>query len=134
MPPVQPRHRGSVCVLAPLYILGFSEAAMNGYILIAGLQAVFNHANVHLAWGPLKYLIVTPDFHHQHHASDDEAIDNNYAFPDNLFGTAVKSGNKFPQHYGVVGDYMPDGFIGQQLFPFRGNQARAEPPAQSHGL
>jgi sterol desaturase/sphingolipid hydroxylase (fatty acid hydroxylase superfamily) len=112
-----------VCVLAPLYILGFSEAAMNGYILIVGFQAVFNHANVHLPWGPLKYLLVTPDFHHWHHASDDEAIDRNYAahyaFLDYLFGTAVKSKNKFPERYGVVGDYMPDGFVKQQVFPFR---------------
>jgi sterol desaturase/sphingolipid hydroxylase (fatty acid hydroxylase superfamily) len=112
-----------VCVLAPLYILGFSEAAMNGYILIVGFQAVFNHANVHLPWGPLKYLVVTPDFHHWHHASDDEAIDRNYAahyaFLDYLFGTAVKSKNQFPERYGVVGDYMPDGFVKQQLFPFQ---------------
>jgi len=112
-----------VCVLAPLYILGFSETVMNGYILIVGFQAVFNHANVHLPWGPLKYLVVTPDFHHWHHASDDEAIDRNYAahyaFLDYLFGTAVKSKNQFPERYGVVGDYMPDGFVKQQLFPFR---------------
>jgi sterol desaturase/sphingolipid hydroxylase (fatty acid hydroxylase superfamily) len=112
-----------VCVLAPLYVLGFSEAVMNAYILVVGFQAVFNHANVHLPWGPLKYLIVTPDFHHWHHASDDEAIDKNYAahyaFIDYLFGTAVKSTRQFPEKYGVVGDYMPDGFVRQQLFPFR---------------
>jgi sterol desaturase/sphingolipid hydroxylase (fatty acid hydroxylase superfamily) len=121
-----------VCVLAPLYILGFSEAAMNGYILIVGFQAVFNHANVHLPWGPLKYVLVTPDFHHWHHASDDEAIDKNYAahyaFLDYLFGTAVKSKNQFPERYGVVGDYMPEGFIKQQLFPFRGKKATDETP------
>lgn len=119
-----------VCVLAPLYILGFSESVMNGYILIVGFQAVFNHANVHLPWGPLKYVIVTPNFHHWHHASDDVAIDKNYAahyaFIDYLFGTAVKTDDKFPARYGVVGDYMPDGFINQQLFPFRGSTKPAE--------
>jgi len=113
-----------VCVLAPLYVLGFSEGVMNAYIIVVGFQAVFNHANVHLRWGPLKYVLVTPDFHHWHHASDDEAIDRNYAahyaFLDYLFGTAVKSKKKFPEQYGVVGDYMPDGFVRQQLFPFRG--------------
>jgi sterol desaturase/sphingolipid hydroxylase (fatty acid hydroxylase superfamily) len=112
-----------VCVVAPLFVLGFSEAVMNAYILIVGFQAVFNHANVHLPWGPLKYLIVTPDFHHWHHSSDTEAIDRNYAahysFLDYLFGTAVKSERKFPERYGVVGDYMPDGFLKQQMFPFR---------------
>jgi sterol desaturase/sphingolipid hydroxylase (fatty acid hydroxylase superfamily) len=118
-----------VCVLAPLYVLGFSEAVMNAYILVVGFQAVFNHANVHISWGPLKYLIVTPDFHHWHHASDEEAIDRNYAahyaFLDYLLGTAVKSKNKFPEKYGVVGDYMPDGFIRQQLFPFNGSTKAA---------
>ncbi|PTR26405.1 sterol desaturase/sphingolipid hydroxylase (fatty acid hydroxylase superfamily) [Luteibacter sp. OK325] len=113
-----------VCVLAPLYVLGFSEAVMNAYIIVVGFQAVFNHANVHLPWGPLKYVVVTPDFHHWHHASDDEAIDKNYAahwaFLDYLFGTAVKTTKtKFPAKYGVVGDYMPEGFVRQQLFPFR---------------
>ncbi len=119
-----------VCVLAPLYILGFSEGVMNAYIIVVGFQAVFNHANVHLPWGPLKYLVVTPDFHHWHHASDDEAIDKNYAahyaFLDYLFGTAVKSKKKFPEKYGVVGDYMPDGFVRQQMFPFRGSTEPAE--------
>jgi len=122
-----------VAVLAPLYILGFSESVMNAYIIVVGFQAVFNHANVHLPWGPLKYVIVTPDFHHWHHASDEEAIDKNYAahyaFLDYLFGTAVKSTKKFPERYGVVGDYMPDGFVRQQLFPFRGSTKPREPSA-----
>ena len=112
-----------VLVLAPLYVLGFNKGVIDAYIIIVGFQAVFNHANVHLPWGPLRYLVVTPDFHHWHHASDEEAIDKNYsahyAFLDYLFGTAVKSGKRFPEKYGVVGDYMPDGFVRQQLFPFR---------------
>ncbi len=112
-----------VLVVAPLFVIGFSEAVVNAYILIVGFQAVLNHANVGIPWGPLKYLIVTPDFHHWHHASDDEAIDRNYAahyaFLDYLFGTAVKADRKLPNHYGVVGDYMPAGFVAQQMFPFR---------------
>ena len=46
-----------------------------------------------------------------------------------LFGTAVKSTKKFPEHYGVVGDYMPDGFVRQQLFPFRGSTKPRDPTA-----
>ena len=119
-----------VCVLAPLFVLGFSEGVVNAYIIIVGFQAVFNHANVSLPWGPLKYLIVTPDFHHWHHSQDTEAIDRNYAahyaFLDYIFGTAVKSDRKFPEHYGVVGDYMPDGFVNQQMFPFRSKPQAAD--------
>jgi sterol desaturase/sphingolipid hydroxylase (fatty acid hydroxylase superfamily) len=112
-----------VGVLGALYVLGFEKEVMDVYIIVVGFQAVFNHANVHLPWGPLKYVIVTPDFHHWHHSSDDVAIDRNYAahyaFLDHLFGTAIKGQTGFPEKYGVQGDYMPDGFINQLLFPFR---------------
>ena len=112
-----------VLVLAPLFVLGFREGVINAYIIIVGFQAVLNHANVHFPWGPLKYLIVTPDFHHWHHSSDTEAIDRNYAahyaFLDYLFGTAVKSAKRLPEKYGVVVDYMPDGWVAQQSFPFK---------------
>jgi sterol desaturase/sphingolipid hydroxylase (fatty acid hydroxylase superfamily) len=112
-----------VGVLGALYVLGFEKGVMDVYIVVVGFQAVFNHANVHLPWGPLKYLIVTPDFHHWHHSSDDIAIDKNYAahfsFIDHLLGTAIKGQKGFPEKYGVVGDYVPDGFTRQLLFPFR---------------
>jgi sterol desaturase/sphingolipid hydroxylase (fatty acid hydroxylase superfamily) len=112
-----------VCVLGPLYVLGFEKSVMDAYIIVVGFQAVFNHANVHLPWGPIKWVLVTPDFHHWHHASDEVALDKNYAahfaFLDHFFGTAVKTDRAFPERYGVVGDYMPDGFVQQQLFPFR---------------
>ena len=92
--------------------------------MVVGFQAVFNHANVHLNWGPLRHLVVTPDFHHWHHASDREAIDKNYAahyaFLDRLFGTDIKNPSRqFPEKYGVVGTYMPDGFLNQQSAPFK---------------
>jgi sterol desaturase/sphingolipid hydroxylase (fatty acid hydroxylase superfamily) len=111
-----------VGVLGMIYVLGFSKEVIDAYIIIVGFQAVFNHANVSLPWGPLKYILVTPDFHHWHHSSDQEALDRNYAahfaFLDYLFGTAVKSDRRFPDQYGVLGDYMPEGFIKQQAHPF----------------
>lgn len=92
------------------------------YIVIVGFQAVFDHANVHLPWGPLRYLIVTPDFHHWHHSSEKVAIDKNYAahfaFIDYLFGTAVKTDRQFPEKYGAVGSRLPDGYLKQQVDPF----------------
>lgn len=111
-----------VSILGALYVLGFSKGVMDAYILIVGFQAVLNHSNVRLRWGPLKVLIVTPDFHHWHHASDRAALDRNYAahfaFLDYLFGTVARTDRPFPEKYGVLGDYMPAGFVKQQLFPF----------------
>ncbi|CAG1013187.1 hypothetical protein BURC_00364 [Burkholderiaceae bacterium] len=109
-------------VLAPIVVLGFSKEVIDAYIVIVGFQAVFNHANVSVRLGPLRYVIVTPNFHHWHHSQDDEAIDKNYAahfaFLDHLFGTAVQSDREWPERYGVVGDYVPNGFIRQFKFPF----------------
>ena len=109
-------------VLAPIFVLGFSKDVIDAYIVIVGFQAVFNHANVSVRLGPLRYVIVTPNFHHWHHSQDDEAIDKNYAahfaFIDHLFGTAVQSDRTWPARYGVVGDYVPGGFWKQLLFPF----------------
>ena len=110
-------------VLGPIFVLGFSKPVIDAYILVVGFQAVFNHANVSVRLGPLRHLIVTPNFHHWHHAQDAEAIDKNYAahfaFIDHLFGTAVKSDRAWPERYGVVGDYVPDGFWAQLIFPLR---------------
>lgn len=109
-------------VLAPIYVLGFSKEVIDAYIVIVGFQAVFNHANVSVRLGPLRYVIVTPNFHHWHHSQDREALDRNYAahfaFLDYLFGTAVKSTKLWPQAYGVLGDYVPNGFGKQLKFPF----------------
>ena len=110
-------------VLAPIYVLGFSKEVIDGYIVIVGFQAVFNHANVSVRLGALRHVIVTPNFHHRHHSADTEAIDRNsaahFAFLDHLFGTAAKADRAWPERYGVVGDYAPNGFFKQLAFPFR---------------
>ena len=73
--------------------------------------------------GPLKYILATPNFHHWHHSQDAEGIDKNYAahfsFLDYLFGTAAKAERKWPLRYGVLGNYVPQNFLGQVKFPFR---------------
>jgi len=118
-----------IAVLTPLFLLGFDKSVVDMYIVIVGFQAVFNHANVHIPWGPLKYLIVTPDFHHWHHSSEQVAIDKNYAahfaFIDHLFGTAVKTDQQFPAAYGVVGSKIPEGYLSQQAYPFRKRRKKA---------
>ena len=109
-------------VMVPLYVLGFDKAVLDAHVVLIAIQGTLIHANVRLPYGPLRYLLVTPESHHWHHSSDAEALDKNYAgqfaILDRLFGTAVKSDKRLPDEYGVLGDYVPDGFIRQQLFPF----------------
>lgn len=109
-------------ILGTIFVLGFSKEVIDAYIVIVGFQAVFNHCNVNVRLGPLRYIIVTPNFHHWHHSQDQEALDTNYAshfaFLDHLFGTAAKSDKIWPERYGVLGDYVPNGFWAQLKFPF----------------
>lgn len=80
-------------VLVSIFVLRFSEEIIDAYIVNVGLQVVFNHANVSVRLGPLRYLIATPNFHHWRHSQDNEALHRDYAahfaFLDYLFGTAV---------------------------------------------
>ncbi|MBY0401980.1 sterol desaturase family protein [Myxococcota bacterium] len=115
-------------VITPVYLLGFSEAAVNAYVIWVGIQGVLIHSNTRIPFGWLDQLVVTPHFHHWHHAADAEAIDRNYAanLPvlDRLFGTYVGNRGRWPERYGVVGKPLPDGFFGQMLYPFMGKPGR----------
>ena len=116
-------------VLAPIYVLGFSKEVIDAYIVIVGFQAVFNHANVSVRLGPLRYVIVTPNFHHWHHSQDKEALDRNYAahfaFLDHLFGTAVKSDREWPEPTACSATTCRTGFSSSWCFrsPGRGEVA-----------
>ena len=119
-----------ILVLAPIFVLGFSQDVIDAYVIVVGFQAVFNHANADVRLGPLRYVLVTPNFHHWHHSRDTEAIDKNYAahfsFLDYLFGTAVSADRIWPDRYGVVGNYVPLGFFRQLAFPFIGSTESRE--------
>jgi lathosterol oxidase len=110
-------------VVVPLYLVGFSEPALNGYVLLVGVQAVLAHANLNWRFGPLRYLLVTPQYHHWHHARHPDYVDANYAVHlpliDMLFGTFRLPGEDWPDRYGVLEPEVPNGFFRQMVFPFR---------------
>ena len=56
----------------PLYVLGFSMPVFYAYVAIVALQAVAAHANTRIPFGPLKYVLVTPQYHHWHHSDNPE--------------------------------------------------------------
>jgi sterol desaturase/sphingolipid hydroxylase (fatty acid hydroxylase superfamily) len=110
-------------VMLPAFVLGASDTPLLCYIVWAGFQAGLVHSNFGLNFGPLKYLVATPLFHHWHHGSDREAIDINYAahlpLLDRIFGTYHMPPDRWPEHYGVVGDPLPKGIWRQFLYPFQ---------------
>jgi sterol desaturase/sphingolipid hydroxylase (fatty acid hydroxylase superfamily) len=108
--------------MVPLYLLGPDELALNSYVTFAALQAVFAHSNVGLPLGPLKYVLVTPQFHHWHHSSERPALDTNYAVHlplwDFLFRSFHMPGEHWPVRYGTT-KRLPRAFLRQLGYPFR---------------
>jgi lathosterol oxidase len=107
---------------APLFLMGFSEQALLAYLFFVSFQAVFIHANVRFRLRPLRWLVVTPLFHHWHHAAEPAAVDVNFAvhlpWIDRLFGTAYLP-ERWPACYGVAGDPIPEGWWQQLVHPLR---------------
>lgn len=110
-------------VMVPLYICGFSPPALNAYVLLVGVQSVAIHANMGFDYGILRYALVTPQYHHWHHAKHADYKDANYAvhlpLVDMIFGTFKCPPGLWPQAYGVVSGAPPETFWSQQLHPFR---------------
>jgi len=107
----------------PLYLLGFSPPALYGYLVFVSFHAVFIHTNIRFRFKPIEWLVVTPRFHHWHHADAPEAIDTNFAIHlpviDRLFGTCYFPDGRWPEAYGISGAPVPDGWLPQLTWPFR---------------
>jgi sterol desaturase/sphingolipid hydroxylase (fatty acid hydroxylase superfamily) len=108
--------------LGPLVALNVSPPAIAVFIAVFGWQSWLVHANVRLSYGPLRWLLVSPDFHHWHHCADREAHDRNYASIlacwDVLFGTLHLPAGRRPLRYGVD-EHVPAGYLERFIHPFR---------------
>ena len=106
----------------PLYVFGFSSSVFVTYIIIVSIQAVLAHTNTRINFGFLRYVFVTPQYHHWHHSDDPQAYNKNFAihfpFIDMMFGTYYPIGNKWPESTGLGKVEFPKGFIHQFIFPF----------------
>jgi len=113
--------RGASMIL-PL-ALGFSTAAIGIFVFIFGWHSYLKHSNVNVNFGPLRWIFVSPAFHHWHHANEPHAFDKNFAgqfsFLDRLFGTALMTDPVTPRVYGTDTP-VPDGFVSQLVAPLKG--------------
>ena len=106
----------------PVFLLGFSQSAIYGYLVFVSFHAVYIHANVNHRWPYLRWIFATPEFHHWHHTSDEEGIDKNFAvflsFIDAMFGTAHMPAH-WPKNYGTTKFQPPETYLGQLAYPFQ---------------
>lgn len=114
----------------PLFAIGFSETALVLYAVIVTIQATWIHANMRWQWYPLRFLVVTPRFHHWHHSDQPEAIDKNFSVHlpiwDMLFGSFHLPEDRWPDSYGIQGPQPPIGYWRQLLYPFRRSPSQVD--------
>jgi sterol desaturase/sphingolipid hydroxylase (fatty acid hydroxylase superfamily) len=83
---------------------------------------MLKHSNFKISFGPLRWILASPTYHHWHHANQPEAYDRNFAgqlpLIDLLFGTAIMKEAEGPSAYGVD-EPIPEDFVGQLIVPFR---------------
>ena len=108
--------------LAPIFVLGFSDASVLIFALVYQWHSLLIHANVKINFGPLKWVVSSPQFHHWHHANQREAYDKNFSaqlpFIDRLFGTMfLPKEFTHPDRYGTD-DPVPNFYHKQFLYPF----------------
>ena len=109
-------------VMIPLYLIGADKAALDLYVTFGALQAIVIHCNLGISFGPLKYLLVTPQYHHWHHSSERPALDTNYSAHtplfNRLFDTYHMPQEHWPAEYGTT-QRLPRTYLGQLMYPFK---------------
>jgi sterol desaturase/sphingolipid hydroxylase (fatty acid hydroxylase superfamily) len=123
---------GRLLQAVPLFLLGFPPTLLAGYVPFLTFYAILLHANVRWTFGPLRYVLASPAFHHWHHTTEAEGLDKNFAglfpFIDLLFGTFYMPRDRTPSAYGLLHNDVPTGLFGQLAYPFR---RRGAPPRPS---
>ena len=113
----------------PFFVLGFTPTVLAAYVPALLLLGILLHANVPWSFGPLRYLLVTPQFHHWHHTAQREALDRNFAIHlpliDWLFDTYYLPKDVWPERYGIEGNPVPSGYLKQLVHPFRAARNRS---------
>ncbi len=101
---------------------GFDAEITGALAVLQFVVGIWAHLNVRWRLRKLRFLVLTPDFHHWHHANEPEAINTNFStlLPvwDLLFGTFRVPDGPGPRRYGVD-EPVPTSIGAQLLHPFR---------------
>jgi len=126
-----------------MLMLGVPPVESMYFALIADWYTRAYHANLRTNLGPLRYLLVSPQFHRVHHSIEEAHRDKNFAvlFPvwDHLFGTKSPDDHEYPET-GVADPHFPPeptsfglGLLTtplvQMVYPFRAIAAKLRLPS-----
>jgi sterol desaturase/sphingolipid hydroxylase (fatty acid hydroxylase superfamily) len=81
----------AVIKTVPIALIGGSYPAFALFVFFNNMWGYYIHADVRVNWGPLKYVLVTPQNHRLHHTIEPALIDRNFGerltLWDWMFGT-----------------------------------------------
>jgi sterol desaturase/sphingolipid hydroxylase (fatty acid hydroxylase superfamily) len=111
---------------AVMILFGFEPEQAYIVHFIAITIGHFNHANIKITWGPLKYIINNPVMHLQHHAYDvpEGRYGVNFGISLSLWDYIFKT-NYIPEDSGTIDlgfpgvDKFPKSFIDQNTYGFK---------------
>tara|TARA_R110002072_G_scaffold88011_1_gene198266 strand:- start:1511 stop:2419 length:909 start_codon:yes stop_codon:yes gene_type:complete len=107
----------------PAAVMGVSYAYPLAILTVIYFHQLLIHSATGWSFGPLGWLIVSPQFHEIHHSTAPAHIDKNFggalAIWDHLFGTYASAGEA-PIRWGLVGERVPESFLGQIFVPIVG--------------
>lgn len=105
----------------PVFALGFAMEPVIVFAVLYQWHSLLLHSNVRIGFGPLRWIVASPRFHHWHHANAPEARDRNFAgqlsLLDLCFGTLHMPRGRAPERYGID-EAMPRSYLGQLAHPF----------------
>jgi sterol desaturase/sphingolipid hydroxylase (fatty acid hydroxylase superfamily) len=106
----------------PCIAIGLPVKAVIAVIPVMMWWAVLVHSDFKTAFGPLRKVLVSPQFHRWHHTHSQEGGSSNFgnffALWDWMFGTHYLPSDRRPEVFGLDVDDMPEGYFGQLLYPF----------------
>jgi sterol desaturase/sphingolipid hydroxylase (fatty acid hydroxylase superfamily) len=137
--------------LLPLFMLGLDIELAFWLTLVLESYTRIYHGNLRSNYGPLRYLLVTPQSHRIHHSVLPEHFDKNFAvifsFWDRLFGTQWTNYDeypptgvddaRFPHEQSVGGLRIITNYLWQLAYPFQmiwsGSRCRGHEDAGQNG-
>lgn len=121
----------------PFLLLGVSPVVFGGYFVFYAINGFVQHSNAGLRFGPLNYLVSSPELHRWHHsveiAESDRNFGNNLIIWDLLFGTWFLPRGRQVHRLGIRMDY-PASFNGLLAAPFKGLRRTMERLALKHAM
>lgn len=120
-------------VFLPLIAMGLKPLALMAAGAALWWQTLLVHGNIRTDFGPLGWLIVSPQFHRIHHSIEPQHWDKNFGSIltvwDRMFGTLYRGVNEYPPtgvhdvHFPAPDTLRPHAWLvdfgRQMIYPFR---------------